>query len=276
MSERLLYYGELIPDMNFADLHMHTNRSDGSMKPDELVERAVEAGMRMVGVTDHGTIRGSWDAKTHAAKMGYEALLDVPLCAEIETDKGDVLAIGVESDIKEKQPLGDTLEKIHDQGGVSIIAHPGLRLAKAVKLREARDAMHDPNPRRRPHAVEVFNATGDEARRIPILGRIIFEPNANLAARDFIVEHERHPNRPAAVAGTDGHMREVGRAVTGFIGDDIKQAIIDRQTAVFYVFDQRRIAPVRSAFVQGYRGYLSGPMIRRRFGLPMAREQVYG
>jgi len=36
-----------------ADLHLHTTASDGSLKPAELVARAVKLSLEVIAVTDH-------------------------------------------------------------------------------------------------------------------------------------------------------------------------------------------------------------------------------
>ena len=45
----------------YAELHCHTNFSflDGASAPDDLVERAVELGLRGLAVTDHGGLYGA-------------------------------------------------------------------------------------------------------------------------------------------------------------------------------------------------------------------------
>jgi predicted metal-dependent phosphoesterase TrpH len=39
-----------------ADLHTHTTASDGELQPEELIERAREAGVEMLSITDHDTM----------------------------------------------------------------------------------------------------------------------------------------------------------------------------------------------------------------------------
>ena len=41
-----------------GDLHTHTNFSDGSYSPEELVETAKKVGLRYLGITDHDTVDG--------------------------------------------------------------------------------------------------------------------------------------------------------------------------------------------------------------------------
>lgn len=49
------------------DLHTHSNQSDGSDTPGELIEQAVAAGLDVVALTDHDTVAG-WSEATEAGK----------------------------------------------------------------------------------------------------------------------------------------------------------------------------------------------------------------
>ena len=40
-----------------TDLHIHTNCSDGSLSPEQIVERACGAGLDAIAVTDHDSAR---------------------------------------------------------------------------------------------------------------------------------------------------------------------------------------------------------------------------
>ena len=54
------------------DLHTHTNLSDGSMTPEELVELAFRTGIRYLSITDHDTLSGV-ERATAAAREIAEA-----------------------------------------------------------------------------------------------------------------------------------------------------------------------------------------------------------
>jgi len=62
-----------------ADLHMHSNHSDGLLRPARLVELAVEAGLRAVALTDHDTITGLGEFMPAALEAGLEAVPGVEL-----------------------------------------------------------------------------------------------------------------------------------------------------------------------------------------------------
>lgn len=45
-------------DYGNADLHVHTNYSDGTMAPEEVVDEAIRLGVSTIAITDHDTIDG--------------------------------------------------------------------------------------------------------------------------------------------------------------------------------------------------------------------------
>ena len=55
-----------------VDLHLHSTYSDGTFEPRELVDRAVAAGLRTVGLTDHDGFEGIAEARAVAAgRIGF-------------------------------------------------------------------------------------------------------------------------------------------------------------------------------------------------------------
>jgi len=52
------------------DLHTHTNISDGSFTPTELIRQAKEVGLTAVAITDHDSIAGLDEAQEEADKLG--------------------------------------------------------------------------------------------------------------------------------------------------------------------------------------------------------------
>ena len=65
------------------DLHTHTDESDGTSAPDELVGAAVALGLEALGITDHDTFAG-YDA---AAPLASEAGLDLVCGIELSTKR---------------------------------------------------------------------------------------------------------------------------------------------------------------------------------------------
>lgn len=52
--------------MNAVDLHVHSNRSDGTLSPSQLVDHAMEKGLAAFALTDHDTTDGLEEAIAYA------------------------------------------------------------------------------------------------------------------------------------------------------------------------------------------------------------------
>ena len=67
--------------MKFADLHVHSNFSDGTFSPHEIVREAIKAGLSCISITDHDTIEAI-DIAVQAAGDDLEILPGIELTAE--------------------------------------------------------------------------------------------------------------------------------------------------------------------------------------------------
>lgn len=62
------------PDLGKADLHIHTNASDGGLDPEQVLKKAVLKGLKTVSITDHDTIKGYLSVRERAEEMGIELI----------------------------------------------------------------------------------------------------------------------------------------------------------------------------------------------------------
>ena len=67
-----------------VDLHSHTDASDGSDAPQELIDNALRAGVRSLSITDHDTFAGYFAARTYAASQGLDLLCGIELSTKYE------------------------------------------------------------------------------------------------------------------------------------------------------------------------------------------------
>jgi 3',5'-nucleoside bisphosphate phosphatase len=65
-----------------ADLHLHTNFSDGTYSPEELVAQAVRHGLAAIALTDHDTVEGCDRAAAACRAAGIEFIAGAELTAE--------------------------------------------------------------------------------------------------------------------------------------------------------------------------------------------------
>ena len=73
--------------MKYIDLHVHSNRSDGTDSPAELVKRAAARGLSAVALTDHDTVNGIEEA-IQAAKLESQAGRSIQIIPGIEISAG--------------------------------------------------------------------------------------------------------------------------------------------------------------------------------------------
>lgn len=65
------------------DLHSHTNQSDGTCSPAELVAIAASTGVTTLGITDHDTFAGFDQAREFAAAEGIELICGIELSTKL-------------------------------------------------------------------------------------------------------------------------------------------------------------------------------------------------
>ena len=61
------------------DLHTHSNRSDGTTSPADVVAQASEAGLDVDALTDHDTTRGWDDAADAARRVGIDVVRGIEI-----------------------------------------------------------------------------------------------------------------------------------------------------------------------------------------------------
>jgi len=65
------------------DLHSHTNESDGTCSPEQLIAEAARAGVTTLGITDHDTFKGYDQAVPFARDAGIELICGIELSTKL-------------------------------------------------------------------------------------------------------------------------------------------------------------------------------------------------
>src|SRR5690606_18231825 len=101
------------------DLHAHTRFSpDATMSPRELVDRALDAGLDRIAVTDHGEIEGALEARAYAPAH-------VIVGEEIRCEgRTELIGLFLTERIPQGLPIEETVERIRAQGGLVYAPHP--------------------------------------------------------------------------------------------------------------------------------------------------------
>lgn len=80
------------------DLHVHTNASDGTYSPREVVRLAAERGLGAVAITDHDTVAGVSEAQDEGGVAGVEVIAGVELSCQADFGILHILGYFVEPD----------------------------------------------------------------------------------------------------------------------------------------------------------------------------------
>ncbi|MGB9613010.1 MAG: PHP domain-containing protein, partial [Candidatus Margulisiibacteriota bacterium] len=92
-----------------ADLHIHSNFSDGTHSPEEVVAMAKEARLKTISITDHDVVEGILPAQEEGQRIGIEVISGVEFTTELP--KAEVHILGYFIDYK-NQKLLEVLAKI--------------------------------------------------------------------------------------------------------------------------------------------------------------------
>lgn len=188
--------------MNF-DLHIHSVYSkDSILKPERIIKIAKKKGLSGIAVTDHDTIEGALKTKS----VAFDNFM-VIVGAEVQTDKGEIIGLFLNEEIKTRE-FAEVIDEIKDQDGITVLPHPYRnRLCDPKNLLEKVDL------------VEGLNARTSKELNY----------RAQILARNFGLP---------MIAGSDAHTPfEIGRAQTIIQGsevifDDIKDYLLKGEVAI--------------------------------------------
>ncbi len=125
------------------DLHVHSNYSyDSIMTPEELVFYAKKKGLDGVAITDHDRIDGAF-------KISQKTDFPIIPGMEIYSSDGHIIALNVQETIPRGLSAQETVDRIHESGGIAVVCHPGSFFVRSVSIKV--EAKFD--------AVETINAS---------------------------------------------------------------------------------------------------------------------
>ena len=77
------------------DLHTHSDRSDGTDTPAELVRHAHDVGSDVLGLTDHDTTEGWEEAADVAERLGVSLVRGIEISARYQGDSVRIIYLHV-------------------------------------------------------------------------------------------------------------------------------------------------------------------------------------
>ena len=84
--------------MSFVDLHVHSNASDGTFSPSQVVELAKNAGLDAFALTDHDTTAGVPEALEKGRDLNIEVIPGIEVSSSFDGTEIHILGLFVNSD----------------------------------------------------------------------------------------------------------------------------------------------------------------------------------
>ena len=127
------------------DMHVHSEYSiDGKVPVADAIKAALKIGLSGICLADHNCAKGNIEARRIAPKD----FIVVSGC-EVSSAEGHILCYGTDSAIERALGIAETIERIHDAGGIAVAAHP-FRLQHGIGGGAIRKYKFD--------GIETFNA----------------------------------------------------------------------------------------------------------------------
>ena len=194
-----------------ADLHIHSDHSDGLASVPEIMDYVHEkTDLSVIAITDHNTLEGARFAKSLESLYDFEVIVG----EEVSSSAGHIIGLFLSEEIHPGMSASDTIAAIREQGGVAVIPHPfANRAFGPFGLKSVGDEIETLDF----HALETYNASPYLIWANRIAARA-FTDGAGIAA----------------VGGSDAHVASaIGLGYTLFEGTtaaDVRKSIEQRRT----------------------------------------------
>jgi len=156
-----------------ADVHLHTTISDGILSPQAVVNEVILRNIStrraqraevidVIAVTDHDSVEGGLAAQQYLNEVYGEDELQVIVGAEISTRDGHLIGLDLRRDVVKGMSALETIDAIHEQGGLAIAVHPYAYLPLLKDFKGIGRLIHEPAVGPKLDAVEVRNSNPTE------------------------------------------------------------------------------------------------------------------
>lgn len=207
----------LAPGLGAAEVHAHTLASDGMVGAEQLVRDAAAAGLDVLCITDHDTIADLRPAVELGRELGVDVVAGEEVTARFPPGE-HIVGLFLARPVRMHMSVEDTVDAIHDSGGLAIVAHPFMPTWFASLT-----------SRRMRRLLETRRVDGMEVRHTAPV-----PPWAWKQLDEFYAEHQEAAG--AALGAGDSHFgrHDLGRVLTAFPGStaaDLRRAIETRTTS---------------------------------------------
>ena len=124
-----------------ADLHMHSTYSDGLGTIEQILHHVqYNTRLDVIAITDHDMVEGALRARDLWLKGSYR--FDFIVGEEITTNERHMLALFIEQPIRPNLSMKRSIDLVHEQGGLAVVAHPLNRFFRHSCQRDVLDQIH--------------------------------------------------------------------------------------------------------------------------------------
>jgi predicted metal-dependent phosphoesterase TrpH len=159
-------------EIRMIDLHTHSNFSDGTDSPTQLLNKALAQGLSTIALTDHDTIAG-WDEAINHLRPGLSLLLGSEISCQTE-DGISVHMLGLLFD-RDNEALMQTMEQTRDNriGRMGKIIHRLNGADYAITMEEVQAQLSPGATLGRPHLADALVAKGYMKNREEVFAKLL-------------------------------------------------------------------------------------------------------
>jgi predicted metal-dependent phosphoesterase TrpH len=213
------------PPAPVIDLHTHSSVSDGTETPTELVQSARAAGIDLLGLTDHDTVRGWAEAEAAARRVGVGLVRGIEItCRE---DSLSIHLLGYLTD-PDDEPLMAELARARDSRATRLermverMAEGGIRITYPEVLAQVAPGA-TPG---RPHIADALIANGTIRHRDEAFAEWLHDTSPY-----YVHHYSLDPVDAVRLVREAGGVPVLAHPFTRTRGDVMSDALVERMAA---------------------------------------------
>ena len=202
------------------DLHTHSNASDGTDTPQELIEKALRRGLDVIALTDHDTTTGWDEARKALTESASDRSLSLVLGAEISCQDENGISIHILGLLFDDnyQPLMEELAKTRDNR-VTRMERIIARLNEAgieISIDDVHAQKRGDATLGRPHLADALVAKGHVANRDEAFAELLHN-----RSRFYISHYSPSPARAISLIKAAGGVSVIAHPLASQRGRTI-------------------------------------------------------
>lgn len=144
--------------MNSADLHLHTQASDGTDSINKRLEQAEEQGLDGIAITDHDTINSELEQRSKITENGVELITGAEIKCEVKNNRIEILGYFLDPEGEEIHQILDRLREFRVARMEEMIYQVNDHLDSEISYEDVEQ--YAEGPVGRPHLAQAMKEKG--------------------------------------------------------------------------------------------------------------------